>query len=174
MFNSKLFQYFSLIVLQALVMGQVLAQSDAFDNRLTFSHSYHFLDTRVDSDIPQVYTLVKDTTVLLNGTTYRYGAGEFLDIGAISQGKVIESDKPLSIGSNRSGVDMPVPIEFAGTEFVIPLTRSNHVIFTKNINPDPVEVEFFNGESSSTTTLQPNQIGVFQSSLNSVSASLTL
>ena len=70
-------------------------------------------------------------------------------MGAGAQDKIIYADKPLSIGSTRNATDMPVPVEFQGLEFLVPLYRKNHYIYVKNPHDEEVEIKFYDGANSS-------------------------
>ncbi len=96
-------------------------------------HSYHFLDTRANGEQPNVYGIVDGTTVQFGGELFSVDAGELLLLGSMAQGDVIYSNFPISIGSTKNATDLPVPIEFAGRDFVIPQQRGTHSIFVKNL-----------------------------------------
>lgn len=127
-----------------------------------WSYGYYFLNERFEGVTPKVYAILDETNyrwgAMLSDTNSVLSAGQALDIGAITQGSAIYSDKPLAIASTKNGTDMPVPIEFAGTEFAVPLVRGLNYIYVQNLNDGPIDIEYFDGAVTSTQTIPKNEI----------------
>lgn len=134
-------------------------------------HQYHFLNERAQT--PAVYVIDGNTSVYHGENFYRnLPADALIEVGVVNQGGVIYSSKPLAIGSNTDGTDMPVPIEFAGSHYVIPQVRDTHYLFVKNVSESELTVSLDNGATTSTHNLQPGQIRRLSSTLNTKAATL--
>lgn len=130
---------------------------------------YHFLNAK--NQTPGVFAIGDNTQIQLNSSIpVTVNAGSSVDLGQIKQGDVIHSNRPIAIGSNTNGADMPVPNDFAGSEFVIPLQRQTHYIYVKNINSFSVDVDFYDGNSSTTQVIAAGAVVRLDTGLNGVSA----
>ncbi len=120
--------------------------------------SYHFVDPLFEGDTPSIYALLDNTQVFFENSFFTVSAGEPVDIGSVNVGDQIASTQPLSIGSSKLGADVPVPAEFAGTDFILPLGLDGHSYFLKSALDEPVNFDLANGSATSTQTIEAGQV----------------
>ena len=137
-----------------------------------YPQEYHFLDTRANGESPNVYALSDQTKVVIKGVFRNLNMGQKAPAATMNQGAVIYSNLPLSIGSDKEGTDMPVPGEFAGRRFVIPLQRGTHRIFIKNPNFYSSSFRFRYGSTTRTERVPANSILELSVSSNAGSATI--
>ncbi len=88
---------------------------------------YHFLDSNWVNKTATIYAFEDETHLNLDGTFHSLSSGESVEYTIPDINTSISSDKNLSIGGYSNAVDAPNPLAFAGTQFVIPHLRENHI-----------------------------------------------
>ncbi len=127
-------------------------------------YSYHFLDENTAGDTPNVYAILDGTEVFFNGTTFTANAGELIAIGAVARGDIIESTQPLAIGSDSGGINMPVPAEFAGSEFVFPAGTGTSEYSVRSLSNEPLTLQYADGNQTFELPLAAGELVAFNSS----------
>ncbi|MCA1805466.1 MAG: hypothetical protein LC646_09065 [Xanthomonadaceae bacterium] len=105
-------------------------QYNAEHNLLSPQDRYYILDSRTQQAPLNVISLADDNDIRVGDQwlgLYGYWHGTIPAGDHLQPGAEISGTGPFSLGSELAGTDLPVPVTFAGLEFVIPHHRNRHV-----------------------------------------------
>ena len=81
---------------------------------------------------PLVVQSLEDGNVIRAGNTElaldKYEFGSISDSNDLAPGQIIEGDGAFTLGSEGNALDLPVPVAFSSTQFVVPHIRSSHLL----------------------------------------------
>jgi ribosomal protein S11 len=87
---------------------------------------YYFVNPNWVGTEVNIFALVDNTNITINGVQQSLSKGDSITYTIATQGEYIFANKIFSVGTEANGLDLPVPMSFLGTEFVIPHVRYTH------------------------------------------------
>lgn len=144
---SRIFFSFSIVI--TLVLSSFTA------NASIKGTAYHFLDPKWVGATVVFHAHMDGTKVQIEGATYNLDKGESGSHVVTSQGSKITAQQSISVGTETSGLDIPVPFEFKGKEFLIPEQRTLYLM--SYFNTDTI-VQVSHQNSTTTLTLTAGQV----------------
>lgn len=124
------------IEFSSLPVGLLNAEMRVVTNRGTFKDNsdfvvldasdtptYHFVNPTWVGNNVDIVAMANGSIVEVEGSTIELNKGDSASHNIVAQGAKLTTNKPVSIGTNADGLDLPIPSTYAGTAFVVPLVR---------------------------------------------------
>lgn len=126
----------------------------------TFEFGYYFIDQKWVNEEVTIYAITDDTNLLVNGNTMSLNKNESLSYSIAFQGELISSNVQFSVGTSSDAFDLPVPVKFMGTQFIVPNIRKTN--YYNLLSPDAdTNVDVHVGLNSYTIALTAGEVYTF-------------